>query len=236
MNTTGRRVLMGMAMAATAIAIVYSPWGKQSGAHLNPSITLTYFRLKKIELWDALFYVLSQFIGGIAGVMVAAALLGSWIADPAVNYVVTVPGPDGAAAAFAVEFLMGLVLMSAILHSSNHPSYSRYTGLFAGALVALYISLAAPISGMSMNPARTTGSAFGAHLWTAAWIYFTAPPLGMLAAAELFLWLKGHGGVFCAKLHHHNRKRCIFRCRFAELQKPSSGRTAISHLSKGETV
>jgi aquaporin Z len=226
MNSTGRRVLMGIAMAATAIAIVYSPWGMQSGAHLNPSITLTFLRLRKIELWDAFFYVVFQFIGGIAGVFVAAALLGSRIADPAVNYVVTIPGPHGAAPAFAAEFLMAFVLMSAILHCSNHPKYSRYTGIFAGTLIALYISLAAPISGMSINPARTTSSAFGAQLWTAAWIYFTAPPLGMLASAELFLLLKGHGGVFCAKLHHHNDKRCIFRCRYAELQKPRSGLAA----------
>jgi aquaporin Z len=93
MTATGRRVLMGLAMAATAIGIIYSPWGKQSGAHLNPSVTLTFFRLRKIEAWDAFFYVIFQFTGGVAGVLLATAVLGSWVADPAVNYVVTVPGP-----------------------------------------------------------------------------------------------------------------------------------------------
>jgi aquaporin Z len=67
---------------------------------------------------------------------------------------------------------------------------------------------------MSMNPARTFGSAFVAQAWNALWIYFTAPPLGMLLAAEVYLRLKGAGGVLCAKLHHHNHKRCIFKCNF----------------------
>ena len=63
---------------------------------------------------------------------------------------------------------------------------------------------------MSMNPARTLGSALFARDWTALWIYFVAPPAGMLAAAELYLRQRGPGAVFCAKLHHQNRKRCIF--------------------------
>ena len=53
--------------------------------------------------------------------------------------------------------------------------------------------------------------------WTALWIYFTAPLLGMLAAGELYLRSRGIQRVFCAKLHHHNSTRCIFRCRYAEL-------------------
>jgi glycerol uptake facilitator-like aquaporin len=124
MNPTGRRVLMGLAMGVTAIALVYSPIGKQSGGHFNPSVTLTFLRLKKIEAWDAFFYVIFQFIGGIAGVAIAAALLGPRVADPNVNYVVTVPGPTGAAPALIAEFAMAFVLMSVILHSSNHVRYS----------------------------------------------------------------------------------------------------------------
>jgi Acetyltransferase (GNAT) domain/Major intrinsic protein len=86
--------------------------------------------------------------------------------------------------------------------------------LLAGALVATYISVESPLSGMSMNPARTFGSAFNARIWNSLWIYFTAPPLGMLLAAEIYLRLKGAGGVLCAKLHHHNHKRCIFKRNF----------------------
>src|SRR5256885_15633463 len=62
-----RRVLMGLAMGLTAIGIIYSPWGKHSGAHLNPAVTLTFFRLGKVAPWDAVFFVIAQFAGGVAG-------------------------------------------------------------------------------------------------------------------------------------------------------------------------
>jgi aquaporin Z len=86
--------------------------------------------------------------------------------------------------------------------------------LFAGALVATYITIEAPFSGMSLNPARTFGSAFSARAWNALWIYFTAPPLGMLLAAELYARMNGARAALCAKLHHDNDKRCIFNCNF----------------------
>jgi len=70
---------------------------------------------------------------------------------------------------------------------------------------------------MSMNPARTLASALRAQIWTALWIYFLAPPLGMLVAAELYVRQHGLPRVFCAKLHHHNTKRCIFQCNWKQL-------------------
>jgi aquaporin Z len=84
-----------------------------------------------------------------------------------------------------------------------------------------YITIEAPISGMSMNPARTLGSAFSAANWMAIWIYFIAPPLGMLLAAELYVRRFGVASVLCAKLHHDNRERCIFRCNYSEPGQPS---------------
>jgi aquaporin Z len=205
-----RRLLMGISMGFTLVAIVYSPWGKQSGAHINPSVTLTFFRLGKIAKWDAIFYALAQFTGAVLGVAVVATLFGTAVSHPAVRYVVTIPGKTGLGAALAAEFTIAFILMSVILHVSNHHRLSRLTGLFAAALVAIYITLEAPFSGMSMNPARTFGSAFTAEIFTGLWIYFTAPPLGMLAAAELYLWWKGRLAVKCCKLHHDNPKRCIF--------------------------
>jgi hypothetical protein len=82
-------------MGLTAIGISYSPWGKQSGAHINPSVTLTFFRLGKIAPWDALFYVLAQFLGGLAGVLLVAAVMAQIVAHPTVNFVATLPGPQG---------------------------------------------------------------------------------------------------------------------------------------------
>jgi aquaporin Z len=115
--------------------------------------------------------------------------------------------------AFVAEAVISFVLMTVVLMATNHRKLARYTGLFAGILVATFITFEAPLSGMSMNPARTVGSAFWAGDWTALWIYFTAPPLGMLLAAELYLRRRGPRGIFCAKLHHQNEKRCIF-CEF----------------------
>ncbi|MBZ0251925.1 MAG: aquaporin, partial [Candidatus Methylomirabilis sp.] len=101
--------------------------------------------------------------------------------------------------------------------ASNHPRLSKRTPLLAGALVALYIAVEAPLSGMSMNPARSFGSAVSAMNWTAIWIYFTAPVVGMLAASEVYVRRMGGLRVYCAKLNHHNQEPCIFRCRFGEL-------------------
>jgi aquaporin Z len=209
-----RRLMMGIAMGSTAIAIIFSPLGQRSGAHFNPSVTWTFFRLGKVEAWDAAFYTLFQFAGGIAGVVLASLLLGNLVAHQAVNYAVTVPGMTGALAAFVAEIAITFILMTVVLNVSNTKRLSRWTGLFAGALVATYITIESPISGMSMNPARTFGSAFGAHVWTSLWIYFTAPPIGMLLAAEVYQRIKRGRAIACAKLHHHNNQRCIFKCNF----------------------
>jgi aquaporin Z len=205
-----RRLLTGLAMGLTAIAIIYSPWGKQSGAHFNPSVTLTFLRLGKIKPYDALFYIIFQFVGGVAGVLISAAVFGSVLANPAVNYVATVPGPGGPIVAFVAEVVITFILMSVILRVSNNQRIAKLTGLCAGVLVATYITFEAPLSGMSMNAARTFGSAFPAHTWDTLWIYFTAPLIGMLAAAQVYVTMKSSAAVACAKLHHANKKRCIF--------------------------
>jgi aquaporin Z len=213
-NPTLLRVLMGLAMGMTAVSLIYSRFGKRSGAHMNPATTLTFLRLGKVEPVDGMFYVVSQFAGAIAGVGIAFMVWGSWLSHQSVNFVVTRPGRFGQWWAFVAEIGITFLLMSVVLRVSNTPVLNRYTGLFAGFLVMIYISVEAPISGMSMNPARSLGSAFVAGNWTALWIYFSAPPLGMMLAAELYLRSFGASRVLCAKLHHDNEERCIFKCRY----------------------
>jgi aquaporin Z len=133
--------------------------------------------------------------------------------------VVTVPGDGGAGVAFLAEIGISNVLMLTVLFVSNTPKLARYTGLFVGLLVFLYITFEAPLSGMSSNPARSFASAFISDNWTAWWVYFVAPPLGMLAAAQTYLWLRGKAAVHCAKMHHQNNKRCIFCTHQAALPK-----------------
>jgi aquaporin Z len=206
------RGLMGLAMGTTAAALIYSPFGRRSGAHMNPAVTLSFLRLGRITGLDAAAYISAQFVGGIAGIVAATTLLGGRTADPSVNYVATEPGVWGAMAAFSAEALVAFAMMTTILNVSNVPRLARFTGLAAGLLVAACITIESPVSGMSINPARTLGSNLLAGAIGSLWIYFTAPPLGMLLAAEFHRRRPGAPLVRCAKLHHTFDVRCIFRC------------------------
>ena len=203
-----RRLLTGVAMGATAIAIVYSPLGARSGAHFNPAVTLAFLRMGRIAPWDAVFYIGAQMIGSAAGVALSALLVGVALAHPVVKYAVTIPGMSGVVAAAAAEFVIAFILMTVVLNVSSRAKIARFTGIAAGMMVATFITLEAPFSGMSMNPARTFGSALSAHVWTGVWIYFLVPPLAMMSASELFLVLRERSG--CAKLNHAEGVRCIF--------------------------
>ena len=171
-----QRALMGLMMGLTAIGIIYSPWGQQSGAHINPAVTLTFWRLGKVGTWDAVFYVLAQFAGGALGVLLVLALLGAAFADPPVSYVATVPGPDGALrrAARRGGDLLRPDADDPVRHQHAAPDAAAPASSRA-CLVALYITLEAPLSGMSMNPARTLASALPGSLWQGLWIYFVGP-------------------------------------------------------------
>jgi len=210
-----QRLLMGAAMGLTAILIVYSPMGKRSGAHINPAFTLTFLRLGKIAPWDAAFYVLAQFVGAVLGVYGTWLVFRVWISDPNVNFAVTVPGSTGYLAAFLAEAVLSFGVMALVLWTTNNQRLARFTGIFIGCTLLVYITFEAPFSGMSINPARSVGSAIPAGVFTGLWIYFVAPLLGMLAAAELYLWKRGADAVHCAKLYHTADVRCIFRCGYA---------------------
>lgn len=206
-DPTVRRALVGTAMGLTAIAIIYSPWGKRSGAHMNPSVTLAFLSLGKVQPVDAAFFILAQFVGGTLGVLLAAALLGTPFSAPPVSFAVTLPGDGGAAVAFLAEFAISAVLIFAVLLMQTSARAAPFTGLVAGALVALYIGLEAPLSGMSMNPARSFASAAPGLMWRHLWIYFTAPVAGMLLGARLYR--VAFAQVACAKLLHPADVRCI---------------------------
>ncbi len=219
-----RRLCMGISMGATALLIIHSPMGKRSGAHFNPAITLTYLRLRKIRVEDAMFYVARQFAGGAVGVGLSALLLGRTLASPAVDYAVTIPGKYGIAGAFAAEFLMAAVLMGVVLAVSNRPRIAKYTSYCVGSLIVVYVVLFAPVSGFSINPARTVASAVFASLWTGWWLYFLAPQIGMLFAADVHERLWGTEHILCAKLHPDAAYPCPFLCNFPEHRHPSDAR------------
>ncbi len=178
-----RRALVGVAMGVTALGLILSPIGKRSGAHFNPAVTLAFLRLGKIRPWDGFFYVVAHFAGGVAGVALVVAAFPAAMAHPSVRFVATLPGSTGPWIAFAAEFGISFLLMAAVLISSNTPRAARWTPSFAAFLVAVFIIFEAPLSGMSLNPARSFASAFPGGIWTGLWIYFTAPVLAMQAAA-----------------------------------------------------
>ena len=204
-----RRAIIGVAMGLMAIAIIYSPWGKRSGAHINPAVTITFFRLGKISLPDALGYIVAQFIGGWLGVLLVVALLGKAFTNPPVSYVVTVPGSGGWLVAAIAEFILSFTLMLMVLIVSNSTKIATFTGIFSGILVATFITFEAPLSGMSINPARTFASAVPASIWTDFWLYYFVPPLAMLLAAEIYLRQFTKPKVICSKLCPNAENPCI---------------------------
>lgn len=204
-----RRAVVGAAMGLTAVALIYSRWGKQSGAHMNPAVTITFVRLGMVRPIDGLFYVVAQVIGGTLGVGVAWLLTLGALGAPEVAWVATVPGAAGTAVAFTAELLISLGLMAMVLFTTSSRRLMRFTGLLAGLLVAAYITIEAPLSGMSMNPARSLASALPSGIWTEFWIYLVAPVLGMLAAAQLYLALRPGSVAASPKLCPNGDTRCI---------------------------
>jgi aquaporin Z len=206
-----RRAVVGVAMGLTALALVYSPWGKRTGAFMNPALTLCFLRLGKLEPRDALGYCVAQCVGGVLGVGVAELLLGRFVSEPAVRFAVTEPGPLGAGVAWVAELAISFALVSVVMAVNRVPRLAPFGGCFAAVLVALFITFEAPLSGMSMNPARTLASAVFAGSSRHLSVYLTAPVLGMLAAVELEL-VRRAGKKPCGKLSHDPSVAGFVRC------------------------
>jgi aquaporin Z len=216
-----RNVAGGVAMGLTAIALIHSGWGKRSGAHMNPAVTLAFLRLRKIQPLDALFFVFAQILGGTVGVLLVAELFGHAFTDPPVSYAATLPGPQGPGVAFGAEVAISAFLMLTLLLFASSRRLARFTGVAAGCLVATYIAFESPLSGMSMNPARSFASAAPGMHWEHFWIYLVAPVFGMLAGAQIFLVVTRARRALCAKLLHPLGVRCI-HCGYEPPVSPAS--------------
>jgi aquaporin Z len=217
LSSVARSALMGAIVAGATFIIIRSPFGRRSGAHFNPALTVAYFSLGRIHRWDAFSYVTAHFFGGIAGVFFAHQLLGANLSDFPVRYVVTLPGRNGSMIAFAAELITSFALMEVVLLATNHRRLARYTPLFVALVTVFYYMLSMSISGYSVNPARSFSSALFAHIWQGIWIYFIAPGFGMLAAATLYRKIAGADRIYCAKLFHDFQSNCPFNCRIAAL-------------------
>ena len=138
--------------------------------------------------------------------------LGGLLADSAVNFVVTVPGKHGHAAAFGAEVVISFLMMTMILFSPNSVRWARRTPFLAGLFVAVYIAVENPLFRHEHEPSKDFQfCGCGGSLERLVDI-FTAPSLAMLCAAEVFVRIRGPHSVLCAKLNHRSSAYCIFNC------------------------
>jgi aquaporin Z len=203
-----RRLITGLLFAGGATAVVYSPLGKRSGAHINPAVTLAFWRLGKVPTRDAAAYIGAQIAGAFAGTA-AAAIVWRDLAR-SVQYAATAPGAGWTwQAALVAEGLCTFALVFLIFVCVNKPAVAARTGLIAGGFVALLVMIEAPVSGTSVNPARSVAPALFVPLYEDQWIYFVGPIAGALLAAAAYRRQWG-GTTVCAKLYHTADYPCPF--------------------------
>lgn len=167
------------------VTIVVAATGHVSGAHINPAVTIGFWSLRRFPARDVVPYVVAQCIGAIA----AAYALG-WILGPVGNFGATIPALP-LEQSFAVEAgftaILGVVIMSAATDERMPVAVAPFAigmTVFAGALVT------GPLTGGSFNPARTLGPAVAGGVWTAHWLYWVAPTVGMLAGMHAYRALR----------------------------------------------
>ena len=150
-NEFWKRALMALAMAGTAVAIIYSRWGKRSGAHMNPAFTLSFWVMGKINTVDAVYYAVFQFVGGVAGSLLSYVLTAGLLADPQANWAATVPGPDGVPAALLSELIIAFILMFVVALMLDS-RFDQLTGVAAGCLIFLYVLYEFALFGVRNEP------------------------------------------------------------------------------------
>ena len=207
-NAVLRRLVTGLLFAGGATAVVYSPLGQRSGGHINPAVTLAFWRLGKFPGADVPGYIAAQVLGAIAGVAAAAALWGDLARS--VQYAATAPGAGWTwAGALAAETLATFALVFLIFVCVNKPAVAAKTGLIAGSLVVALVTIEAPVSGTSVNPARSAAPALFVPVFRDQWIYVAGPIAGALLAAVAYRRRWGASTV-CAKLYHTAAYPCPF--------------------------
>ncbi len=178
-----RRLVTGFLFGTTGALIAVSWVGKESGAHINPAVTLA-FRLRgKMGGGHALGYILAQLAGGLAG---AAPLLLWGRIGQGVDFAATLPGPGiGSVTALAGEAGATFALVALLFVFLGHRRVRAYTPLLFPILYAVLVYLEAPISGTSTNPARSLGPAVVSGVWRDAWVYAAGPLVGALLAVAI---------------------------------------------------
>ena len=205
-----RRLATGILFAGGGTIVVLSPLGQRSGGHLNPAMTFAFWLRGKITHTDAAMYAFAQTFGAVLGVLVVGAVAGE--AAATVNLGMTTPGAGySATVALAAELIITFSLIFLVFWAVDRRSIARYTPYLAGVLIAVLVMIEAPISGTSLNPARSLAPAALMGMFDHLWLYFVGPMAGAVLAVAVY---RGIGGektaTGCAKLHHTDQYPCLF--------------------------
>ena len=201
--TSLRYLLTGLVFAGTGSLFALTPPGRRSGAHLNPVVTLVFWSQRKVHWHDLVGYVLAQLLGAIIGAAIVRAAWGAQAVS--VHDGATQPGPGvSAAVAVLLEAAMTAVVILTILLMTSRAAIARYTPLVLWLLIAVFVWQLAPLTGTSLNPARSLGPALVAPLLGPYWIYVVGPCLGGAVAALLFT-VATPAEVLTTKLFHDVR-------------------------------
>jgi aquaporin Z len=196
-------LLTGLLFAGSGSLIALSPFGRRSGAHLNPVVTLGFWSQHKVHPHDVAGYIGAQVLGAIAGAEVVRLLWGH--RARAVHLGTTMPGHGlGDLQVVLVEAGMTAALLLAILLMTSGVRTARWTPLVLWFLIAALVWQGASYTGTSLNPARSFGPALLAHELSNYWIYIAGPLLGGAIAVGVFALFKDLH-VVTAKLFHDPR-------------------------------
>lgn len=160
------------------MVMVYSV-GHISGAHFNPAVTLAFASCRRFPLKQVPAYIVAQIFGATAASGVIRLLFGA----KTLEYPGTIPaGSD--MQSFVLEFIITFFLMFVISGvATDNRAIGELAGIAVGATIMLNVIFAGPISGASMNPARSLGPAFIYGRFTGLWVYIVAPIVGAIAGA-----------------------------------------------------
>ncbi|MBW4540163.1 MAG: aquaporin [Myxacorys chilensis ATA2-1-KO14] len=210
-NHSIRLLITGLIYSGSGSLFAVSPLGKLSGAHINPSVTLAFWVHGKMHRQDAIGYVIAQFLGSTFGATLLVLVWGKYAGS--VYNGMTLPGAGYALwFVFLAEVLMTFLLVISIFLFVSNRRLMCWTPLITWLLVAAMVWLGAPISGTSLNSARSIGPALVTGLWRDQWLYCIAPPLGALLAVAVFRRLSmGKRDILSGKLFHVPHYRSIFK-------------------------
>lgn len=185
-NELLRRGAVGIIIAVVLVGVSLNTWGKRSGAHINPAVTVAFWQLGSVRGVDAFWYIVAQFVGAVAAGELMLKLLHKWYPHPDVHFNITKPGPAGWAVALLAEFIISGIMAGVLLLALHSQRLKKAAPWLLAGLIALYIVFETPLSGMSLNPARSLGTAVAAGQYPALWVYFVGPVAATWLVAVLF--------------------------------------------------